>query len=299
MSIRIAVATEDFGGPLRRSISLAGDQGVSGVRLNARTELLSMGGASSSALRQILLYIRENRMEVAGLICPTRHALYDQAFLEERIELIRQCISLVRPLATRELLIRCGRIPDPDSVSTDTSGGKSFGSPENPFSFGSSPPSAPVRSSASEFTLLCEVLNDLASHANHTGCTLNLILSRYDVALVRRLLAEIKNGPVQVVFDPGTAIMAGSVPDRVVSLYRDLYDVVGYVRGRDALRDVDGAGVEAVLGDGSVDWAEFLPALVEAPFDGWFCVERTGGDHRAEDVRNAVNVLRSLLPQSS
>ena len=84
----------------------------------------------------------------------------------------------------------------------------------------------------------------------------------------------------------------------VVRTYRDIYQNVGYIRARDALRDIDGAGVEVAVGDGTVDWTQFMPTLSEADFNGWICVERTGGDERAEDVRKGVSLLKSLIPLS-
>jgi sugar phosphate isomerase/epimerase len=139
------------------------------------------------------------------------------------------------------------------------------------------------------------LLNDLAAHANHVGCSLNLIVSAFSAERIRQLLAKVKTGPVRITFDPATAVMTGSKP---VSVYRDLYQQIGYVRARDALKDVDGAGVEVAVGDGTVDWLQLFPTFVEAEYAGWICVERTGGDHRREDVARGVSKLKKLIPES-
>ncbi|MEZ6126666.1 MAG: sugar phosphate isomerase/epimerase [Planctomycetaceae bacterium] len=290
MSLRLAVATEDLHSSLQRAIGLAAGLQVPGIRLNARTEI-NVSHTTASALRQTLLYVKERHMRVAGLMCSTRHALYDPEFLEPRLDVIRRSMDVVRKLETSELVVRCGRIPDPDSVPSEKPTTVSIDEQANPFSF--APAVAPVAiSAASQFSLLCELLNDLAQHGNHVGCTLNLQLSGYDLRLVRRLLSEVKSGPVGICFDPATAVMTGAP---VARTYRDLYSNVGYVRARDALKDLDGAGVEVAVGDGTVDWCEFLPTLSEAEFAGWVCVERTGGDDRAADVARGVTVLKNLL----
>ena len=95
-------------------------------------------------------------------------------------------------------------------------------------------------------------------------------------------------------FDPATAVMTGSDP---IQDFRNLYGYVGYVRARDAIRDVDGAGVEVALGDGIVDWTELIPTLSEAEFKGWVCVERAGGDHRADDVSSGIARLNEIVGQ--
>ncbi|MEO2017765.1 MAG: TIM barrel protein [Fuerstiella sp.] len=294
MSLRLAVATEDFAPSLKKAIGLAAACEVAGVRLNTRSEVPA-AEATESSLRQVLLYVRERQLDVAGLSCPTRHALHDPEYLEPRIDIVRKSMSLARKLATSELLIRCGRIPDPDVESEAVKAATvSVDEQANPFSY-ATPSNTATTSPAAEFSLLCEILNDLAQHGNHVGCVLNLQLATYDLRLIKRLLSEVRTGPLSIVLDPATAVMTGA---SVTDTYRDLYQHVGYVRARDAIRDVDGAGVEVGVGDGVVDWVQLLPTLTEADYNGWICVERTGGDSRADDVRHGVSYLKTLIPQT-
>ena len=295
MSLRLAVATEDFGTPLRRAIALAGNAQVPGVRLNARHEILAKN-ISASGLKQLSQYVRENRMEIAGLSCPTRHSLADSAYLEERVQLIRSAMELARPLHTSQLLVPCGLIPDPASDppvaepdSSDTA------EPANPFSFASAPSeSSKTVTQKDQFATLCQVATDLASYGNHVGCILTLQLTNYDVSLLEQLTAAVTTGPLQIAFDPAVAVFTGA---QIIDTYRLLYRHVGYVRARDGIRNSDYSGTETPVGDGVVDWDELLPTLIEADYTGWVCVERTSGDHRETDVLNGVSRVKSLLPQ--
>jgi sugar phosphate isomerase/epimerase len=295
MSLQLAVATEDFGTPLRQAIPRAGQAKVPGVRLNARHEILAQN-MSGSGLRQLGQYVRENRMDVAGLICPTRHSLADPDFLEERISLIRSAMDLTRPLHTKNLLVPCGLIPDPSADPPATEPGDS--DPHqlaNPFSYtADTGNSSRTMSRADQFNNLCQVTNDLAGYGNHVGCILTLQLPNYDVPLIKKLLAEVTTGPVQIVFDSAVCVFTGA---NVVDTYRNLYENVGYVRARDGRRNSDYSGTETAWGDGIVPWDEFLPTLIEADFTGWVCIERTGGDHKASDVLHGVSSAQSLLPQ--
>ena len=151
----------------------------------------------------------------------------------------------------------------------------------------------PGPSGARCFDTLCDIVNDLAAHGSHHGAVLQLQLASYDLLRVSRLLSRINGGPVSLVFDPAICVMTGKSP---VPLFRDLYQHIGYIRARDAQKDVDGGGIETPLGDGGVDWTELMPTLVDAEYSGWVCIERTGGDQRDEDVRTAVASLRTLLP---
>lgn len=299
MMLRLAVATEDFGSPLRQAIRQAAHNPVHGLRLNARTEVRP-DQFSATALRQLKHYVEEHRMQIAGLMYSSRHSLYDDHSLDQRLDGIRAAMSMVGKLGTSEVLVRVGRLPDPDAkepdVDVNAAKDDDVNSLRNPFSFAPSAssllnPGGP--SDARRFDMLCDILNDLAAHGSHYGAVLQLQLASYDLSRISRLLGRISQGPVGFVFDPATCVMTGKPP---VPLFRDLVQRVGYIRARDAQKDVDGGGIEVPLGDGSVDWTELMPTLVEAEFPGWVCIERTGGDQREEDVRSAVARLRALLP---
>jgi len=126
------------------------------------------------------------------------------------------------------------------------------------------------------------------------GCTLTLQLPNYEPALVEQLMTAVTTGPLQIVFDPVVTVFTGT---DAVRTYRDVYRRVGYVRVRDGIRNLDFSGTETAVGEGTVNWDEFLPTLIESDFAGWVCIERTGGDHRETDVLNGVVRVRSLLPR--
>lgn len=308
MSVRLAVATEDFGTELKEAVAVSARCPVQGLRLNARTEVRA-DKFSDSALRQLRHFITEQQMTVAGLMFPSRHALHDPENLDRRIESIRAAMTLVRRLGTSELLVRCGRIPNPqpvggaaadasDSVLPTKKSTKPTNSDvdslKNPFSFAPSVavPHSVEPTAAQQFATLCEIVSDLAAYGSHVGCTLQLQMAVFDTDRIRQLLDAVKSGPIRLVYDPATAVMTGRSP---VNLFRDLYSDFGYIRGRDALADMDGAGIEVTLGEGKVDWVELLPTIAETEYEGWFCVERSGGEQRAEDVRLGVSYISQLL----
>ena len=299
MTLRLAVATEDFGQPLRQAITLAALNKVQGLRLNARTEVRAEE-FSDTALRQLRHYVEEHQLKVAGLMYSSRHAIYEAQHLDQRLEGIRSALTLVRKLGTAEVLVRVGRIPDPELAKPETSPtaptNEDVDSLRNPFSFAPTASTSMLsadRSDAQQFQLLCEILNDLANFGNRYGAVLQLQFASFETARIAQLLSRITAGAVGIVFDPATCVMSGSAPVRA---FRDLYNHVGYVRIRDAQKDIDGGGIEVPFGDGIVDWSELLPTIVEAHSQSWVCVERTGGDQRDADVLNALRRIGQLLP---
>lgn len=300
MALKLAVATEDFGQPLRQAIARAAENRVQGLRFNARTEVRAED-FSETALRQLKHFVAEHQLRVAGLMYSARHAIYEEQNLEQRLDGIRSAMTLVRKLGTSELLVRIGRIPDPESAAPvpprNTPTNDDVDSLTNPFSFAPAVSALrpAFRSDAQKFQLLCDILNDLSSYGNRYGAVLQLQFSSFEPGKIQRLLSHVTGGAVGVVFDPASCVMNGSQPVRA---FRDIYRHVGYVRLRDAQRDVDGGGVEVSFGEGSVDWTELLPTIVEAGLPAWVCVERTGGDQREDDVRDAVKRIGRLLPSA-
>ena len=66
------------------------------------------------------------------------------------------------------------------------------------------------------------------------------------------------------------------------------------VGGVDALNACEGFK-EMPLGEGQVDWANYLKALKEIGFDGFLTIERECGDNPTEDIQKAVSFLRAKL----
>jgi len=298
MTLRLAVATEDFGQPLRQAIALAAKNKVQGLRLNARTEI-RQEEFSDTALRQLKHYVAEYQLKVAGLMYSSRNVLYDQQHLDQRLDGIRTAMTMVQKLGTSEVLVRVGRIPDPESatpaVKADAPRNDDVDSLRNPFSFApaASALSAAGPSESQKFQMLCDIVNDLANHGSRYGAVLQLQLASFEPLRIQQLLSRVNAGSVGIVFDPASCTMTGKSP---VQVFRDLYKHIGYIRLRDAQKDVDGGGIEVPFGDGSVDWTELLPTIVEANLESWVCVERTGGENRDDDVRDAIGRIAQLLP---
>ena len=66
------------------------------------------------------------------------------------------------------------------------------------------------------------------------------------------------------------------------------------VGGVDALNACEGFK-EMPLGEGQVDWTNYLKALKEIGFDGFLTIERECGDNPTEDIQKAVSFLRAKL----
>lgn len=96
-------------------------------------------------------------------------------------------------------------------------------------------------------------------------------------------------------FDPANMILYGS-GDPVEAVTR-VAALVKQVHIKDAVRSARGGewGTEVRVGTGAVDWAAFFALLRERCAGADLVIEREAGTSRVEDVRAAVDLVRSFV----
>ena len=256
--LRLAVATANFGQPLKQSLQTALDTGAKGVQFALHKEL-RLAELTDTGRRQFLHYLDEVSLKMSSLHLPMRRELTEFEELDERLAEIRKMMDFSWSLKVPHLTLRVGRIP------TDVE--------------------------SKEYQLLREVLNDLARHGNHVGCTLCLIPTSDSAETMLQLVSDVTAGMVGIDFDPAGFVTAGQNP---VQALRILHRHVLHVQARDGRRDIDGTGLETPLGRGQVEWDEFMALLIEIPYTGWITVNRTQGDHKIIDSVNAIKYLTEI-----
>lgn len=256
--LNLAVATKYFNLPLRRALDTAGEIGARGLQFDVRNELRP-SELSETGRRQFRHQLQEQQLQLAVFEYPTRRSLCDEDSLDARIAGLKAALEFAFSMGVPVVSGRIGRIPeDRDSK---------------------------------KYTLLLEVLNDIARHSNRVGATLAITPAGDSIDAVRTLLEGIDEGPIGVNLDPAGLVMNEHDP---VEFYRAVYDRVLVVQLRDGLRDVDGQGIEVPVGRGEVVWDELLALLDEARFSGWLVAARTAGDDRIADMARALRFVRNL-----
>ncbi len=255
---KFAVPAAPFARPLRELLRTAAALGAQGLQFDSRNELRPTD-LSDTGRRHFLHELDEQGLAVASLTFPTRRAFFDQDELEGRVAACRLVMQFAWQMRTKVVTARVGRIPtDPQSA---------------------------------EYRILREVLNDLAAHGNRVGVTLALTPMRDTASAIRTLLEEVTAGPIGVNFDPVPFLLAGEKPE---SAFRTLHDRIVHVTVRDALRDIDAAGMEVAVGRGEVAWDELLALSQEAAYHGWWTADRTLGDDKPNDIARAIAYLRTI-----
>jgi sugar phosphate isomerase/epimerase len=255
---RIAVATAPFRLPVRRAIVAAAECGAQGVQFDARNEV-KPDDYGETARRQLLYELGERGLTVGSLTFPLRRPLHDAEHLDLRVSSLRQAMQFASQLRSRALTVRAGRMPE--------------------------------ESDAAGLARLQDVLRDLSRYGNHIGVVLALTSAGDPPAGLIALINELKDGPLGIDFDPAASVLARR---NASADLREAHSVVTHIQVRDAVRDVDGAGLEVPVGRGEVDWPELLALSGEVQFSGWLTVRRTTGEDIPGDCARAVQFLQNV-----
>lgn len=258
-AIKQAVATRCLGLPIRRAVTAAAKMGAGGIQIDVRHEL-NARELSDTGRRQFLHSVSEHNLRVASTFLPTRSTLYDSTNLDQRVSAIRSAMEFTRQLGTNILTLSAGPMPEADSP---------------------------------EYTVLTEVLTELATHGNHVGTTLCLRSGSAKPEDLLNLLNGIETGPLGIDFDPAASIAAGRESQ---SDYSDLHKLVHHVRATDTANAADNSSIEVPIGQGRVPWMELIVMLGEGTFSGWMSVERITGSRKAEDIENGIEFLKNQVP---
>ncbi|HTN00328.1 sugar phosphate isomerase/epimerase family protein [Planctellipticum variicoloris] len=256
---RLSVATRCLQQPLRQSFQTVAGMGAQGIVLDVRQEV-DASLLTETARRDLLHFVRELGLSVAGAVIPTRQPLNVEHELDRRILAIKGAMTAAWQLQARVLCFRAGTIP--------------------------------AEEDSPEYKLLLQVLQDLAAHANHVGVALALTPVNDSAESLRRLINQVQTGPLGIDFDPAQFAMTGR---SVNESLRALHDLVWHVQLRDGLKDFAGGGDEVPVGQGVVDWIEVLALLSEADYRGWLTAVRTQGNDRAADLTRAIQHVGRVL----
>ena len=257
--LRLALATRCLNLPFQPALTAAARAGVKGVQFDLREELRA-SALTESGCRQLLHHLDELGLRAESAVFPTRKALYDQEQLDARVAAIRSAMKFAWDLRIRVLVVRLGRIPT-DRESQD-------------------------------FQILREVVTDLTHYGNQVGVSLAVTPAQDSPDALAEFVGAVQSGPIGVNFDPAAILMAGHSPTEA---YRRLHQFITHVTARDAIRDIDGGGIEQPLGRGEVDWLELLALFEESAYAGWTTVLRTQGDDLPGDVIRGVQYLTNVV----
>lgn len=163
------------------------------------------------------------------------------------------------------------------------------------------------------YKIMLDALTDCGIYAKEKGITLAIETGPEKAKTLLAFIEDTKGG-IGVNLDPANfAMVTGQDPVEAVYLLRD-YIVHTHAKDGKMLDKTQDptqvyhafatGGVEALnackgfeetpLGEGDVDWKNYIKALAEIGYEGFLTIEREGGDDPRKDMEMAVDFLRKL-----
>lgn len=172
----------------------------------------------------------------------------------------------------------------------------------------------PEDKSEPRYAVMLQALTECGLYAKERGVMLAIETGPECPETLKAFIEDTKGG-VGVNFDPANFTMVTGI-DAVKAVYT-LKDHIVHTHVKDGRKldpnqkpvDVYHAfavgGVEALnackgfaelpIGEGDVDWKNYIKALKEIGYNGFLTIEREAGDQPMEDIRSAVSFVRALL----
>lgn len=280
--MKIGVITDCFKKTHKEGIEIASKLGLNGVQIYATTGEFSPE-LSLEKKEEFKRILKENGLLVSALCGDMGgYGFEKEEDNADRIVKTKAIIDLAVEFGTKVVTTHIGVIPE-DKTNA-------------------------------RYGIMLKALTECGIYAKEKGVTLAIETGPEKAKTLLTFLEDTKGG-VGVNLDPANFVMVtGEDPIEAVYLLKDyvvhthakdgimldpeqdptdVYHAFA-VGGVDALNACDGFK-EVPLGEGSVDWDNYLKALKDVGYDGFLTIERECGDSPEKDISLAVEFLKGKL----
>ncbi len=281
--MKIGMIAEMLREPLYQSLETAAAMGVTGVQLYAVHGDHNFLEMSDEEIKNLKAHCDKCGLEVTAVCCDLGgHGFADAAGNPERIEKTKKIIDKTLILDSKVLTTHIG-VVDPE---------------------------------ADNYQTMIEAMRETGDYAASKGVTLAIETGPEPGVVLKQFLADINSKGVGINLDPanlamvclddpaastrllGSAIVHTHAKDGVNLVPVDPKRVYNSFAegGFDQLEKENGMMFKEVpLGEGDVDWDDYISALKEIGFDGYLTIEREVGDDPKGDIAKAIEFLKARI----
>lgn len=281
--MKIGVITDCFKKPLEESIKTAGESGLDGVQIYATSGEFSPETLTEERKEEIKKLLKENGLQVSALCGDMGgYGFEKEADNAERVRKTERIIDLAVEFGAKAVTTHIGVIP---SDKTEP-----------------------------RYATMLKALTECGLYAKEKGVTMAIETGPEKAKTLLAFLKDTKGG-VGVNLDPANFVMVtGQDPAEAV---RILKGYIVHTHAKDGIKLGDEqtpaeiyhafaeGGVDALnacrsfkelpLGEGNVDWEEYVSALKEIGYDGFLTIERETGDNPQADIIKAAKFLQEKI----
>lgn len=277
---QIGAMLESFKLPIDEAIVKAKEIGVSGLQIHARIIGYEMDEESKKYRSEILKKIKENGLIVSAVCGDLGQGFHDPENNISLVEKSLRIIDMAKEFETNIVTTHIGVVPEDENCE--------------------------------RYQIMKEACTKLADYASSVGSYFAVETGPETAVTLKKFLDSLGSKGVSVNLDPANFVMVTG-DDPVKAVYT-LKDYIVHTHAKDGVRHyyrepekvyglvesemLDSPSfTEMPLGEGGVDFKNYLKALEDIGFNGYLTIEREVGENPAKDIETAVEFLNNLIKE--
>ncbi len=277
MAFKIGIIVDSFRLPVREGIKKAAELGADGVQIYATRGEMTPGALSLKQRIELLDYIKSNGLVVSALCGdPGGGGFSHPETNPARIELSKRIIDLAVDLDTNAVTTHVGAIPSDKNHD--------------------------------RYKIIYDSCAELGEYADSAGVSFAIETGPEPSMVLKGFIEDLPCTGIKVNFDPANLVMV--IGEKAEDAVANLAPYIIHTHAKDGrmLSKCDpedlyvhhtkswaGAFIETPLGEGDVNFAEYLKVLSQSGYKGFLTIEREVGDQPEADIKKAVDFLRKLI----
>ncbi len=275
----IGVIIDSFRLPIKEAVVKAAEVGANGIQVYSTSGEMAPENLSAQQRKDFANLVKDNGLVISALCGDLGGGGF--AFAEKnpaKIEKSKRILDLAKELGTDVVTTHIGVVPNDETHD--------------------------------RYKVMQEACFELSRYADSLGAHFAIETGPETSATLKKFLDSLSSTGVGVNLDPANLVMVtGDDPAQAV---HNLKDYIVHTHAKDGKRNfyVDpeyvygmavspivthNSFVELPLGEGGVNWAEYLKALEDIGYKGFLTIEREVGDDPAGDIKKAVEFLNAKM----
>ena len=242
------------------ALKKAAEVGAQGVQVYATNGDRAPENMNAQARKDFLAMVKGNGLVISALCGDMGKGFTNPELNPQLVEKSKRILDLALDLETNIVTTHIGVVPEDPTCDT--------------------------------YKIMQEACHELAEYADSVKAHFAIETGPEPAARLKSFLDTLNSRGVAVNYDPANLTMC--VADDAVQGVYTLKDYIVHTHAKDGMRGTQPPYVEVPLGQGNVDWPNYLKALNELGFKGFLTIERECGDNPAADIQMAVEFLKKL-----
>ena len=275
---KIGVIVDSFRLGIKEGIRKAKEVGASGIQVYATEGAMAPENLSAKQRKEFLDLVKSNGLVVSALCGDLGSGFAERESNGWKIEKSKRIMDLAKDLDTNIITTHIGVVP---------------ADKKHP-----------------RWAVLQEACEALGEYGDSVGAYFAIETGPETSAVLKSFLDSLNSGGVRVNLDPANLVMVTG-DDPVQAVY-NLKDYIVHTHAKDGIMlrrenpeviygmieaaiASEAAFKEVPLGEGSVDFVNYLKALDSIGYKGFLTIEREVGEDPEKDIRTAVDFLNRTI----